>query len=108
MPWLADDVVATSRDDSMTFAVNRYSTILLVLFFHTTTWAQEPQAEAVFPLGGTRGTEFQAEVQGPNLEGAYAVWFDCQDLTATVEKVEPVTAVPAQEETKKSEKEENK
>ena len=52
--------------------------------------AQEPQLSSVFPLGGRQGSVFEAEVRGQNLAGTYAVWFDCYDLKAKVQKVEEI------------------
>lgn len=69
--------------------MNRFL-VLIIAFFPVVALAVEPQITSVFPLGGTRGTDFQAEVQGQNLEGAFAVWFDCEDVKATVKNVEPV------------------
>ena len=45
---------------------------------------------SVFPLGGQQGTSFPVEVRGKNLDGTYAVWFDCEDLVAEVRKIETV------------------
>ena len=52
-------------------------------------WAQQPEAEAsdpeilsMFPLAGERGKVWQAELRGRFLHGAYAVWFDCKELSA--------------------------
>ena len=41
-------------------------------------------------MGGNPGTEFTAEVRGTALEGAYAAWFDTGELSAGIERVEPI------------------
>ena len=40
--------------------------------------AQEPQVSSVFSPGGQQGSTVKTEIQGQNLKGAYAVWFDCE------------------------------
>lgn len=50
----------------------------------------EPALSSIFPMGGNPGTEFTAEVRGTALEGAYAVWFDSDVLSADIQHVEPV------------------
>ena len=50
----------------------------------------EPALSSIFPMGGNPGTEFTAEVRGTALEGAYAVWFDTDLLSADIQRVEPV------------------
>src|SRR2546427_3662882 len=45
-----------------------------------------------FPIGGNRGSTFDLEVLGEGLERAYAAWFDCEELKASVEKVEKIDA----------------
>jgi hypothetical protein len=45
-----------------------------------------------FPIGGNRGSTFDLEVRGEGLERAYAAWFDCEELKASVEKVEKIDA----------------
>ena len=37
-----------------------------------------------FPMGGQQGTTFKVEVTGKGLQGAYAVWFEGQELTASI------------------------
>ena len=44
-------------------------------------------------MGGNLGTEFTAEVRGTALEGAYAAWFDSGELSADIERVEPIEPV---------------
>jgi len=50
--------------------------------------AQEPQLNSVLPLGGTTGTSFEIEIHGRNLEGAQTVWFDCNELRASIHRIE--------------------
>ena len=52
----------------------------------------EPQALSIAPLGGQRGARLEATLRGQSLQGAYAVWFDREGVTATVERVEEVAA----------------
>lgn len=47
----------------------------------------EPKLLSVFPSGGQAGSEFEIQLQGTSLEGAYAAWFDAPGLTGVVEKV---------------------
>ena len=88
--------------------MNRLLAFLLIAVFPAAVFAREPQISSVFPLGGTRGTTFQAEIQGQNLEGTHAIWFDCQDLKATVKGVEPVPEMVKEGEAVKDKKEEQK
>ena len=48
----------------------------------------DPELVAMSPLGGQRGSEFEVLLQGRDLDGAYAVWFECHDLEASIESVE--------------------
>ncbi len=48
----------------------------------------DPQLVAASPLGGQRGSKFEVSLQGRDLDGVYAVWFECDDLEASIEKVE--------------------
>ena len=50
----------------------------------------EPTLLSIFPMGGNPGAEFTAEVRGTALEGAYAVWFGTDVLSADIQRVEPV------------------
>ena len=59
----------------------------------------EPKLLSVYPFGGSVGTELKAKVRGTALEGAYGVWFDSDDLTATVQRVD-VVAEPSEDEKK--------
>ena len=52
----------------------------------------EPQALSIAPLGGQRGARLEATLRGQSLQGAYAVRFDREGVTATVERVEEVAA----------------
>ena len=47
-----------------------------------------PELVTASPLGGQRGSEFEVSLQAYDLDGAYAVWFECDDLEASIEKVE--------------------
>src|SRR5262245_60153764 len=53
------------------------------------TATDPPKVTSVFPLGGQQGSTYAAEVRGQNLDKAYTVWFDCEDLRGRIEKVEP-------------------
>ncbi len=48
----------------------------------------DPKVSSLFPLGGRSGTRFEVRIRGENLDGVYAVWFDCDAITAEVRKVE--------------------
>ncbi len=48
----------------------------------------DPLLIAVSPLGGQRGSEFEVSLRGRDLDRVYAVWFECDDLEASIEKVE--------------------
>ena len=48
----------------------------------------DPELVAASPLGGQRGSNFEISLQGRDLDGVYAVWFECDDLTASIEKLE--------------------
>ena len=52
--------------------------------------ATEPGLQSVSPIGGRQGTTFEVEVRGRALEGASVAWFECNDLKATLKKVEEV------------------
>ena len=52
--------------------------------------AQDPTLRSTFPLGGQRGSKLQLTVRGQHLHGAYAVWFDCSQLTGVVLGSEPL------------------
>ena len=59
----------------------------------------EPKLLSIYPFGGSTGTELKAAVRGTALQGSYGVWFDSDDLTATVERVD-IIAEPSEDETK--------
>ena len=48
----------------------------------------DPELVAASPLGGQRGSEFEVWLQGRDLDGVYAVWFECDDLEGSIEQVE--------------------
>src|SRR6266404_4121907 len=48
----------------------------------------EPALISVFPFGGQQGAEFQTTIRGRSLDGVSAVWFDCEQLSASVVSVE--------------------
>lgn len=65
----------------------------------------KPKLLSVFPSGGQIGTEVQIRVRGTSIEGAYAVWFDDQELSGTVESVDiEESAEAAASESQKSKK----
>ena len=70
------------------------SGILLLLLFgaigNLPLQAQDPTLRSTFPLGGQRGSKLQLTVRGQHLHGAYAVWFDCSELTGVVLGSEPL------------------
>src|SRR5437762_4885959 len=56
----------------------------------------EPALISVFPFGGQQGAEFQATIRGRSLDRVSAVWFDCEQLSATIIGVEnDKSATPA-------------
>ena len=86
--------------------------VVLLLSSHPSS-AQEPnetpagpRIEAVFPRGGQQGTSFEVEIRGQQLQGAYALWFDCPTLRAYDFRVEEVEL--AEPEKQGSEEEEKK
>src|SRR5712691_7596149 len=48
----------------------------------------EPALISVFPFGGQQGAEFQTTIRGRSLDRVSAVWFDCEQLSASVISVE--------------------
>ena len=48
----------------------------------------EPELDFAFPLGGRQGSSFAVTVEGKELGGTYAAWFDCGDVHATIRRVE--------------------
>src|SRR5437660_2230716 len=56
----------------------------------------EPALISVFPFGGQQGSEFQTTIRGRSLDHVSAVWFDCEQLSATIVSVEnDKSAAPA-------------
>ena len=74
--------------------LNRRIQILAVmaLLIPATSQGSEPQALSIAPLGGQKGGRLEARLRGQSLQGAYAVWFDREGVTATVERVEELEA----------------
>ena len=74
--------------------LNRQIQILSVmaLLIPATSEGSEPQALSIAPLGGQRGARLEATLRGQALQGAYAVRFDREGVTATVEGVEELAA----------------
>src|SRR5713226_9641502 len=70
--------------------------------------AELPGVTSVFPLGGHQGSTFTAEVRGQNLDKAYAVWFDSDDLKAEVKGVERIEPEAKDAEPKKDPEEKKK
>ena len=58
------------------------------LLIPATSEASEPQALSIAPLGGQKGTRLEVTLRGEHLQEAYAVRFDREGVTATVESVE--------------------
>src|SRR5262245_58735836 len=78
------------------------ATLWLVLWAAVTG---EPALIAMFPFGGQRGAEYQATIRGRSLDRISAIWFDCEQLSATVVSVEndkSVSSVAASRKSKKS------
>ena len=61
---------------------------VMALLIPATSRGSEPQALSIAPLGGQRGARLEAILRGRSLQGAYAVRFDREGVTATVERVE--------------------
>ena len=62
------------------------------LLLPATSEASEPQALSVSPLGGKKGARLEVTLRGRSLQGAYAVRFDREGVTASVERVEELVA----------------
>lgn len=62
------------------------------LLLPATSEASEPQALSVSPLGGKKGARLEVTLRGQSLQGAYAVRFDREGVTASVERVEELVA----------------
>ena len=65
---------------------------VMALLIPATSEASEPQALSIAPLGGRKGARLEVRLRGQSLQGAYAVRFDREGVTATVERVEEVAA----------------
>ena len=65
---------------------------VLALLIPATSEASEPQALSIAPLGGKKGTRLEVTLRGQSLQGAYAVRFDREGVTATVERVEELAS----------------
>ena len=63
----------------------------------------DPELVAASPLGGQRGSDFEVSLQGRDLDGVYAVWFECDDLEASIEKVE-ISEPPVDDRTPKGDR----
>ena len=61
---------------------------VLALLIPAPTEASEPQALSIAPLGGQKGTRLEVALRGQSLQGAYAVRFDREGVSATVVGVE--------------------
>lgn len=61
--------------------------------------AAEPKLLSHFPLGGQQGTTFHLEVSGAALQGAHTVWFEGDELSASILELEKLET-PSQEEGK--------
>ena len=61
---------------------------LTALLIPATSEASEPQALSIAPLGGKKGAKLEATLRGRSLQGAYAVRFDREGVTATVKGIE--------------------
>lgn len=80
---------------------------VLALLLPVTSEGAEPQALSIAPLGGQKGARLKVTLRGRSLQGAYAVRFDREGVTATVERVEELEAEGAgnpSEETPKAQK----
>ena len=61
---------------------------VMALLLPVTSEGAEPQALSIAPLGGQKGGRLKVTLRGRSLQGAYAVRFDREGVTATVERVE--------------------
>src|SRR5579864_5996232 len=48
----------------------------------------EPELLSAFPFGGQRGADFKTTIRGRSLDNISSVWFDCDQLSATIVSVE--------------------
>ena len=51
---------------------------------------RDPELRSHHPLGGSIGSPFKIQVRGKRLQGAHAVWFECDDVHARVLTVSEV------------------
>lgn len=75
------------------FAFCFFLTLFLVEVFAQGKSAEQglvPTIKSVFPLGGKQGSHFDIVVRGESLEGAHAVWLDCQSITGKVKDVNEI------------------
>ena len=67
----------------------------------------EPELLSAFPFGGQQDAEFKTTIRGRSLDHATAVWFDCDQLSATIVSVEndksSASASPGKKKKKSSE-----
>jgi len=68
----------------------RVAYLLPLAFCLRLSAANVPEVTSVFPLGGQQGSTYTAEILGQHLDKAYAVWFDCDDLSAKVRGIQAV------------------
>ena len=68
-----------------------FTLCLFGMFFGSGVFGEEgaekkasPALKSIFPLGGSQGSRFDAVVRGENLEGIYAVWFDCHQVKVEI------------------------
>jgi hypothetical protein len=52
--------------------------------------AQGPEIISIFPGGARQGTTIDAEIRGKELEGAYGVWFECDELQGEIRGIEKI------------------
>ena len=80
----------------------RLSLIAAIVFLAAPLFAQETEFKTVaepklvshFPIGGQRGSSFEVEVTGEALQGARAVWFEGQVITASILRLEKLQENP--------------
>ena len=77
---------------------------VMALLIPAISEGSEPQALSIAPLGGQRGARLEATLRGQSLQGAYAVRFDREGVTATVEGVEELAPASDGDPSKKSPK----
>ncbi|MCH2373357.1 MAG: hypothetical protein MK538_04185 [Planctomycetes bacterium] len=74
--------------------IARLAALIVVLCVAESAGAEaevpEPRLASATPLGGARGTEFTVTVRGVHLDAISEVWFECDDLSARIDRVEKV------------------